>query len=752
MKFHLKIVAATLLLIVSGIMWQLNAQSLVPKQDAKKGTWGYVSSSDRWVVKPKYDKADGMRTMPNGKTRAIVSHKGKQGFLDENGKPLGAGIIFEKIEPLEGDAMFVTVKGKKGVVNYDGQYLVKPEIDNLEPIGQEGFIVTIKGKKGILCNNGTFLLNPLYKNIDTSLPDLLIVDLGGKSGLLSRDAKKILIAPKEFTKITPFSDLWKIYKGTKVGLYNLKTQSILVKPEYEDVRYPLNLSKVTLIPVADKSGSWGVVTSFGQKVVKNKFTDIVPLESANALLLYDGNKVKNIYFADSKKPCKVYKYETKRLGPYKVTEVLYNQNWRNHVLNVITLPDGRVVNTDPSNITVINNHVYLKDTPLASLYDMQGNVVLKEIIGKPKQHKGWLILDRKALSRDGKLYDLKHINDSVPVVIADDGLMHEMLSGGEFSSYSVCSNSFVNDKLKLINRNGQWGVSDGTKDIIECKYDSIKPCANNSDYWVLMKNGKAGLYNMREKEFFLDEEYDSIDYSGRIPLGTTFTVYSKGKVGLAIDIPSYVPGHDKKWAIPLSMGYDDIFNAHIYIDGNDSRIVGRNGKYGVAMQKLEHESAFMEVVPTLFDRNKIELDGGMIVCTSGAKKRYFDKDGKEHSVTPRVVGSVWSTHGKTYGGYNASFMHFDLTFHYMKGKDFTIYCDVYNSKGKRIDRYSDTISPDTYVYNTSDLYFTIKNSDLPVAAWSREDFKVKFRLIDNKTGKEVPIKGNKTLSFWVRRG
>lgn len=755
MKLILKIVGAASFLIASGIVWHLSAQSVVPKQDPKKGTWGYVSSStDKWVVKPQYDKADGMRSMPNGKTRAFVTKKSKIGLVDENGKVLGAGVVFEDTVGMAGDAMMVTVKGKKGVINFDGQYLVKPEIEKLESLGQEGFLVTIKGKKGVLRHNGTFLIDPIYKNIDTSLPDWWIVDLGGKAGLLSRDGTKTLISPKEFTGLAPFGDLWKIYKGKKVGLYDLETQSVLVKPEYEDVRQPLYVSGNTLIPVADKPGSWGVVTPAGKKVVKNKFTDIVPLQSVGALLLYEGNLVKNIYFAGTKKPCKLLEYYTVQAGPYEVTHIVYDHNWTSHDLDLITLPNGRTVEGTIGNInTVSDKYYYLTNAPSTPLYDGKGNVVVPEAGNSIESYNGWTIVSDKAISPSGSIYDimddcrLMKINNKEYMAIRSEGKWglffgeNQVLpcqynsftpvDGYDYKTDSSGTRLTVDRTRLIVVKDGKAGLFDPEARNMHLmpKYDTIYNREGNGDIFIFVGNGKGGIYDAKDKRFAIEDvACDSIVPYPNAMSKDIYKVYSAGKVGLCNSI---------EWIFPLSRGYNDI----VYTGPYHDIFVARNGKYGVL------DSEFKEIVPLLFD--KIEKDGSLYICTAGGRKRYFMKDSGEISSTPRVVASVWCECGKTLGGDNASFLNFNLHFYFMKGREFTLYCDIYN-RGKRVDQYYTSYQPNSRVYSVGDQYFTVTTRSLPGSRWCKEDFTVKFRLVDKKTGKEVPMKGNKTLSFWVR--
>lgn len=77
-----------------------SAQRLTPKSDPNKGTWGFVDANDKWVVKPKYTKAEPFRKMPDGRMASRVTDKEKTGYVDEAGKPIGAGISFLAIDSI----------------------------------------------------------------------------------------------------------------------------------------------------------------------------------------------------------------------------------------------------------------------------------------------------------------------------------------------------------------------------------------------------------------------------------------------------------------------------------------------------------------------------------------------------------------------------------------------------------------------------------------------------------------------------
>lgn len=664
---------ATALLLSAALAVSVQAQSLTPKQDAKKATWGYVNgSSDKWTVKPQFEQAEEFREMPNGKMRAFVTKKGKKGLIDEQGKMLGAGAVFEETTPMRGDAMLVTVKGKKGVVNYDGVYLVKPEIESLEPLGDEGFIASVKGKKGVLGHDGVFVVDPLYKDIDTSLDKYFVVDKGGKAGLLSRDGKSMLIEPKEFTSLEPFGDYWKVFKDKKVGLYDLTNSALYVKPEYADLRQPIKYAGITLFPVADSPEKWGLLTLEGKDVVKKKFSDIVNIQSLGAMLLLQGSQIKNVYFPGDKKACKVGEYKATQMGPFRSYSLRYDKNWAWHDLNILVLPDGNGINGSEQSIKKVSNRYFYLDTPDGSpLYDNNGKIVLPLVNDTTTSYNNWTLIGNKAVSPDGDILDWEAF-DKEPIVIDQTGKRRVILPSGKLSEYSVNSYTPVKigkEKMAIIQSEQKWGITQGSDIILPFDYDKIEEFKGSK--LCLSKDGKAGLYELSSKEWMIEPNYESI-----YKLGKLIAVGKNGKVGLyspdkkqellkadydSITVHNVSPdyffvyakneyavhsgnrtglfdGEKGKWLITLSRGYQSIDS----VEGLYDKFVSRNGKYGVVSGRT-----YEEIVPPSFNKNNIAFDSHIYICKDGSKKRYFIEDEGEVTPTPKVIN-----YGLTGNNYN----------------------------------------------------------------------------------------------------
>ena len=351
------------------------AQSIVPQKDEKKGLWGYVSKSDgKWVVKPKFDEATELTASPNGQLRGTVTQKGKKGFIDDSGKILGAGIVFEEITPMQGDAMFVKVKGKTGVADYSGVYKVKPEAENVEQLGDEGWIVTMKGKKGLLKNDGTWLIDPIYNEIHSSTPGFFIVDKGGKAGIFDRNGQAEL-APGDFSKVEKLGDFWKVYKGDKVGLFDLENKALKVEAKYSDVDLPIKLQSDVWYPVK-KDGKQGFLYSNGKWVIKPEYSSYFILSDPQAIVLSENNVPAYIYFPGDKNIGKLVKYNKDKQYIFEVLDLIYDRDGSLIKKTIVSLPDGRSVNSpmiskEGEFYEVAGDHDF-------SLWDTFGNMVYEK--------------------------------------------------------------------------------------------------------------------------------------------------------------------------------------------------------------------------------------------------------------------------------------------------------------------------------------------------------------------------------------
>ena len=790
--------------IVAGIA--AHAQSIVPQKDEKKGLWGYVSKSDgKWVVKPKFDEATELTTTPNGQLRGTVTQKGKKGFVDDSGKILGAGVVFEEITPMQGDAMFVKVKGKTGVADYNGVYKVKPEIIDVSELSGEGYIANMKGKKGFLNYDGSWMLEPIYNEIDPSLDGYFLVNKGGKAGIANREGK-MLLTPADFSGVEIFGDYWKVMKGKKVGLYNLKDNSLLIKPEYYDVKQPLFYPNgYTLYIISDKPGKWGAMTAQGKNVVKKNFSNIVPINAINALLLFEGPQPKRIFFAGDKKPYKVKNFSKNPIqSGFSKLSFTYNKDWTDHNVELLELPNGDAIEGGWNQIKKINQFLVCNSNGKTIFFkDGGGETILEMPAVNPVSFNNWTLAGKVVISPKNEIFkdftydgnslliNVENKNyialpngklSSIPVdeaksignnllsakqgntayLLAYDG---DILTKGDYDQYV-----FEGGLVKTVKK-GKKGVIDNKtyETILPPEYDDIAYFGN--DLYMIKNDSKCGLFNRASGNWYLNPEYDGIEKYG----DNLYMIKRDSKCGLfntATDKWYLNPVYDKitrqekneeraefydgdKFGIidlssgnillPVERGYQEIKKSQ---DGQ--YYVMKNGKWGVA------SDSFSELISPVYD--DIKHSRGMYVATKGNSTHYFEDNGKAIPATPKITFSGYTDHGKTTGGYNATFINYDINMKFCEGKSYTLYANLYTQNGKIArDKWGSPVIRETKIRPDDidfheDAYWTLSKDQcqIPYGKY-RQDFYVTFKLVDNATGKTVPLPGAKKLTFYWHR-
>lgn len=96
-------------------------------------------------------------------------------------------------------------KGKWGLIDSSGEYIVKPNFSEIEPIDNGFFMVAVGGKVkdgildgekwGILDSTGKFVLNAKYDEIELPINGLATIIVGGKYGFADTNWK-VVIEPK----------------------------------------------------------------------------------------------------------------------------------------------------------------------------------------------------------------------------------------------------------------------------------------------------------------------------------------------------------------------------------------------------------------------------------------------------------------------------------------------------------------------------------------------------------------------------
>lgn len=791
---------AMLLSTMAGI--SVYAQSIVPQKDEKKGLWGYVSKDNgKWVVKPKFDEATELTMSPNSQLRGTVTQKGLKGFVDDSGKILGAGIVFEEITPMQGDAIFVKVKGKTGVSDYSGAYKVKPEIIDIAELNGEGYIANMKGKKGLLNYDGTWMFEPIYNEIDPSLDGYFLINKGGKAGISDRKGK-ILLDATEFTKVEPFGSLWKVYKGNKMGLYDLSASKLLVKPEYLDVRQPIVGSNGRYYPVSDKVDKWGVLNSDGNEIVSKKYSDIHQIDKPSGLLLFEGSQAKRIYFFGDKKPCKIKKFDRIKIkNGFSEIALVYDKDWSDHNLSLLELPNGSMIEGDRVSLFPFNQFTFCN----GFLYSRDGSVFMSGI-STPENVNGWTKVDSKIISPDSKIYNNINKNGLYLVENAPNDY-RLILKNGNLTSFNVEDVEIFDSNTYAAKKDGKWGLVNQSTGNIDIPFESEeKPSlitiGENNLYKINDKNGNVGVFNPQSSSWIISPEAGAPDIQI-----TEYFDNDKNQTGLVqVKSPNGKCGilgaKDFNWIYPFESDHSDIEYLS-YEESNHSKIgflkiKDRNGNVGVMKTKdnswlISPESGYSEIelinlgrdgygfrifpkptfiltkngkkgifsdtaviVKPIYDDISIEKNYGEY--SSGNFSAYLKRNGKTHLYEGSFENEIKEGVKVKEFTYSTTFntaCNLSLSIYLPNEEEATISVKVFNNNGTPAKSKSGGIFEFTEKRELKNgrggfgdiIIFPIK--EFNVGIFDRKDYYMLLTVKDSK-GKAVPIYGNKKISFYIQ--
>lgn len=754
---------------------------LEPRQDSKKPLWGYVNATTgKWVIKPQYNVAEPLKQGADGKYRALVTKGNKQGFIGPDGKVLGAGVIFEAIEPvMQGDNLIVTVKGKKGIVTSDGVYVLKPEFSALYPLGEEGYIVEQKDKKGFLDTEGKMLIQPLYVSFDFSVPGFFIVDKGGKAGLYTRDGKLIL-EPKEYNELVRFEGLWKVRKGNKTGLYDSERRRLLVKPDYGDVLSPVKFSAGEVYPVKKTNGKWGVVDTSGKEVLKCKNQALSTVPAINAVMVARNNVGQRLWLPQYNVFLELESWNEMPKGPFKIFSgkiAIPTQACPQHMIaglsfgeyagyestydarrkafnalggktSILLLVDakGQQVGGMETSINEFGDYWLVRPTESGNwiLYDSKGEKVrdtgLRGTDFWISSTEGWVASHDRILFPDLKEYPFVSCGKDLQFMLPAGTkkwipLINDHPDTGSEGFDEVQS---AGENRASVSRGGEWGLFADGKLKIDCRYPTPLRKSSIKGYLETGTTGTIGLLTAEGVEI-LPAQYDSIAASRR---SGCVNVYRNGTIGL------YNPT-DAAWILPMERKYTR-FN-FIDNDYSESPIWVYKGDYvGVA------DSKGREMVPTEFATitrlNSLEV----YECEKNGGKKYYTLSGSPYTPKAGAYLSDESHEGdRNYNGNKGEMQWVDIHASFLSGHRIKLQMQLFNANGTpHVTRGGQHFKKEYYwdvddnTFFVDDQVFFVPYSFISQARYTDKDYFVKYTLIDVTTGK---VLDTTKIKFGMRR-
>lgn len=731
-------------------------QAIEPKKDEKKPKWGYVDkSTGKWAIKPTFDKAGALTAGPDGKLRGEVEKNGLIGFVGENGKVLGAGVVFEKVEKLmSGDNRLVTVRGKQGVITLDGVYTVKPEITSLKAVGHEGYIFGIKEKTGFMTADGTVTVAADYSNIDTSVAGFFVVTKGDKAGILTREGELVL-EPKDYTAVKPATgNYWRVFKKEQVGFFNVKDKALMLEAKYLDAQDPIEVDGKVYFAVR-KGKKWGIVDRYNSTALKFAEQSLRTEPWLRGVWV-DGNRKGNgLWVASTGNLLPVRIWRESAEGPFKkiVGEgswALYEHIYKcvnnvNHYgaagsmrpsdfrFTLLIDGTGTALPTMEPQILATKNAYLIKNKPTDgwAVYDMNGMMVRETGFTDDKvvEKDGWLFGYKKSLSPDFEEYDALQASKDLTFVKKANDKKWTRLTGGKLAATETYDEVAPEEDGGVpVCKSGLWGLYRGKTLALECKYTTPVRASGIDGHYVYGNPGRLGLITGSGHEV-LAAEYDSIAQSVR---PAHLVAYKGGNVGL-YNMKS------AEWVIPHDRGY----TRYSFIDSDTPAESGMwvyRGEMGGVT-----DASGNEIVPVKYDSITKYGSRGFYSCETGGTTEYYTLDGARYQPVARGYLSDEAREGdRNYNGNKGEMQWVDVNCDFMEGHTIKLVGTMYNSNGKaHVGRGGDVmkveyvwfIDSDKKFFFIDDQMFFVPYAWVTQPRYTERKYWIKYTLYDITGGK-----------------
>lgn len=183
-------------------------------------------------------------------------------------------VIYDQILTDGNQFLNLTLNGKQGIVDYEGNVIMDFEYDKIQIQGMnQAFMARKDSKAGWYDAQGNNVIPPIYDEIDDYRDDqfrgLYKVRKGGYFGVI--DTHKVVI-PLQFSGIYTMDHFFEVMnEEEKMGLYDAKGKELL-PAEYDNI-YDTDTRDSPLI-LTRKGGLIGAIMNDGTRVLKEEYTKV----------------------------------------------------------------------------------------------------------------------------------------------------------------------------------------------------------------------------------------------------------------------------------------------------------------------------------------------------------------------------------------------------------------------------------------------------------------------------------------------
>lgn len=746
--------------LLAPLAFNVNSQNPVPTQDPKKGTYGYMDVSGKWVVKPKFQVAGEYRTLPSGVDAAFVKDNEKEGYLDPQGKPLGAGIVFAAIDSISPAAAIVKVKDKYGVVDWNMNYILKPEYTDIRHINGKHFKVTAKDKAGMMSDKGSIILPLEYSDI--ALED---------------------------------NDWYKVKKNGKVGYFDVASEQIVVAPEYDDLRKMIKLNNTAYFPVSNTPGLWGLAKGNGTKLLDFKYQDIQPGDGRNFIIVALNGTGNQLYFPDKNALLKYIPMRKQEVDGFTLVKgkvenptptspveyEIYTSMFPDGYYSAVFTPDGKIVskyvNPNVTKLGTANRYIVETAEDVFDLYDNNHALLASGIKGKPDKdlQPGWTVFEEYAIDQNGTLFP-SHAEEEYVIVQTEDKKWHYLKEGKiADEGFDEVSMGFRN--LHNVKNNGKYGIMYRGNLILPCVADGKLAMLPNVELITATIDGKPVLIDCQGKMIAEPGTYDEIDGTGY----NVLTVKKDGKTGIisadgTVLVPHeydnvtirqrfYIVKNDSKYGVfsfdneeILAPQFDGIYSSQDN-EGNatDEYYWTKKGdKWGILTPDGH------QILPAIYPDQNLIVESNVVKATDPATRKvsYYQLDGTKLSGKREVKLTKYTIDHNIYDKNGAKCFRvnfdFDTSFLNQDKEQVYVQAKVYTIGGQPAKKANGQPIEWGYWVEPSYLFTTFTNQwiTMPYAQFSQgkgtKEYFVKLTFQD-ESGRTLPLTGNNRINFTLTR-
>jgi hypothetical protein len=238
----------------------------------KNGLWGFVNSRKDTIIKARWEKVEAFH-----KNKALVTHKGKRGMIDLKGDYL-IPPVYDKIGEVSREGIVGVVRNDSaGYINIDSGVMISPIQWNSAYPFSGGYAKVGKNNLYGMINTTGVLVCPLeYTEIDDIFDGMIKIEKDGKFGFL--DSTRTVAIPV----IWPYAKYFQ--EGFAVVLTKNHNYGFIDKKG----RLVIELEK-GMIPDDFNGGLSGVVRDGKTGFIDSKGKWIIPIQWEGAFPFYGGH-------------------------------------------------------------------------------------------------------------------------------------------------------------------------------------------------------------------------------------------------------------------------------------------------------------------------------------------------------------------------------------------------------------------------------------------------------------------------------